>query len=379
MVDSLRGLTWDHPRGYCVLDELARLDSIGVNPFGSVHSPAVWDRQPLVNFEATPLRELADIYDLLVIDHPNLGQAVDDGALLALDELFDESELMAWRVRAVGSTFDCYNLRGRQWALPIDAAAQVGVKSESLAAEAPKTWGDACVLAKEVPTVLCLGGPHAFLMLQAMCVALGQPEDGEHEYAIEPSVGGEALEVMAELLDNADRELSMLDPIGVLEAMSAGGPAYCPLVFGYATYSKRNQGALTFFDAPEGGTGRIGSVLGGAGIAISSHVRDTSAAAEHLRRLLDVRVQQDLYEVFGGQSMDTEVWSDTAGLNSLASQFYLGTRKTLEQAWVRPRCAGYTAFQALASYFVRSGLYERASGESILSALNASYRSLKGM
>jgi multiple sugar transport system substrate-binding protein len=56
----LRGLTWDHPRGYVVLDALA----------ADGDSVVRWDRQPLEGFESRPLRTLADGYDLVVIDHP---------------------------------------------------------------------------------------------------------------------------------------------------------------------------------------------------------------------------------------------------------------------------------------------------------------------
>lgn len=40
----MRGLTWDHPRGYAPLDELTRLDLAasarqGANPYGQVPEP----------------------------------------------------------------------------------------------------------------------------------------------------------------------------------------------------------------------------------------------------------------------------------------------------------------------------------------------------
>ena len=76
----LSGLTWDHPRGYRVLDALAGT----LEPDVSVH----WQRQSLEGFESRPLRTLADDFDLLVVDHPGLGEAVRDGALLPLDEVF---------------------------------------------------------------------------------------------------------------------------------------------------------------------------------------------------------------------------------------------------------------------------------------------------
>ena len=83
MTVRLSGLTWDHPRGYRVLDALAG----ALEPDVSVQ----WQRQPLEGFESRPLRTLADDFDLLVVDHPGLGEAIRDGALLPLDEVFGEA------------------------------------------------------------------------------------------------------------------------------------------------------------------------------------------------------------------------------------------------------------------------------------------------
>ena len=124
MTVRLTGLTWDHPRGYRVLDALAG----SLEPDVSVY----WQRQPLEGFESRPLRTLADDFDLLVVDHPGLGEAVRDGALLPLDEVFAEPELAAWRTGSVGASYDSYVLGGRPWALPLDAAAQVAVARPDL-------------------------------------------------------------------------------------------------------------------------------------------------------------------------------------------------------------------------------------------------------
>ena len=92
MTTGLRGLTWDHPRGYVVLDALAAED-------GGVR----WDRQPLEGFESRPLRTLAGDYDLVVIDHPGLGEAIGDEALRPLDTLLSGAELAACAAVSAGS------------------------------------------------------------------------------------------------------------------------------------------------------------------------------------------------------------------------------------------------------------------------------------
>ena len=302
----LSGLTWDHPRGYRVLDALAG----ALEPDVSVH----WQRQPLEGFESRPLRSLADDFDLLVVDHPGLGEAIRDGALLPLDEVFGEQELAAWRTASVGASYDSYVLGGRPWALPLDAAAQVAVARPDLMEARPASWEQACQAARTHPTALCLGGPHALLMFSAICLAAGadparddaktgdrgvagnQRPAGDHRPFVAEAAGTAALAIMSDLLAQADRGLSQRNPIGVLDAMAAdGGPAYCPLVYGYVTYQRPLGGEpgssrLAAFNAPAGPAG-IGSVLGGTGVAITRSAVELGAAAALIRTLLSDEVQ----------------------------------------------------------------------------------------
>ncbi len=110
-----------------------------------------WQRQPLEGFESRPLRTLADDFDLLVVDHPGLGEAVRDGALLPLDEVFAEQELSGWRKASVGASYDSYVLDGRPWALPLDAAAQVAVARPDLMEARPASWAQAVRDGAEAP------------------------------------------------------------------------------------------------------------------------------------------------------------------------------------------------------------------------------------
>jgi multiple sugar transport system substrate-binding protein len=360
----LSGLTWDHPRGYRVLDALAG----ALEPDVSVH----WQRQPLEGFESRPLRTLADDFDLLVVDHPGLGEAIRDGALLPLDEVFAEQELAAWRTASVGASYDSYVLGGRPWALPLDAAAQVAVARPDLMEARPASWEQACQAARTHPTTLCLGGPHALLMFSAICVAAGagpagdDAAAGDHELAgdhgpfVTEAAGTAALEIMSDLMAHADRELSQHNPIGVLDAMAAvGGPAYCPLVYGYVTYQRPLGGEpgssrLAAFDAPAG-PGGIGSVLGGTGVAITRSAAELGAAAALIRILLSDEVQIGLYAELGGQSSARQAWQHP-GADAAGGGFYRATLATVEHAWVRPRFAGFPEFQTAASALLREGL-----------------------
>src|SRR6266545_4641522 len=171
----LLGLTWDHPRGWAPLQRLEQLAATSRGP-DAPPRPLHWERQPLEGFESEPISALARRYDVLVVDHPGLGAAVDDGCLVALEELFDAAELDSMRVAAVGRSFGSYRLDGRQWALPLDAATQVGVARPDLLGSrtpTPATWEAVRELSRALRLTLCLGGPHALLMLCALCVAQG--------------------------------------------------------------------------------------------------------------------------------------------------------------------------------------------------------------
>jgi multiple sugar transport system substrate-binding protein len=386
---ALRGITWDHPRGYVVLAELERLDATADIRYGAVPAPLTWDRQPLTGFESRPIADLARRYDLLVIDHPGLGTAT--AALHPIDELFSPSELAAWADAAVGASFGAYRYAGHQWALPLDAAAQICVIRPGLmdARPSPATWQEVATAARELPVTLVLGGPHALLTLLAMCAAQGEPPVAESDDG--SPAGGfaqdgaardavlAALDLLADVCARIDLGLAAGNPISVLEAMAAGDAvACCPLVYGYVTYSEpsRRPHRLTACDAPAWQpSGRLGSVLGGTGVAVSRRVGGEAipAAGAHVRRLLAEPVQAELAPRAGGQPALRVAWeSDT--VNAACGGFYRHTRRTLDQAWVRPRFPGWIAFQDQGSAVVRGGLRRRAAPVQILRQLQLAFR-----
>lgn len=386
---SLRGITWDHPRGYAALTELERLDTKADTRYGAVPAPLTWDRQPLTGFESQPISDLAGRYDLLVIDHPGLGTAT--AALRPLDELFSRSELAAWAAAAVGPSFGSYRYAGHQWALPLDAAAQICVVRPGLMAgrPPPATWQEVAGLAREVPLVLVLGGPHALLTLLAICAAQGvppvaeagdgSPAGGFAEDTAARDVVLTALDLLADVCARIDLALAAGTPIDVLEAMAAGDAAACsPLVYGYVTYSEPGRRAhrLAAGDAPAWQPGsRPGSVLGGTGVAVSRRVagEDIGAARAHVRRLLAEPVQAGLVPRAGGQAALRAAW-ESGAVNAACGGFYRHTRATLDQAWVRPRFAGWIAFQDQGSAVVRGGLRRRAAPRAMLRQLQSAFR-----
>src|SRR5205823_1696579 len=80
---ELRGITWDHERGRDPL--LATAERFEAQTGIRV----TWTARTLQEFADAPIPVLAQTYDLLVLDHPHLGEVVPTGVLVALDELLD--------------------------------------------------------------------------------------------------------------------------------------------------------------------------------------------------------------------------------------------------------------------------------------------------
>src|SRR5213075_1562947 len=107
-------MTWNHPRGIDPLVAHAKA-------YRTSHDVEIsWDARPLEDFEAYPLDQLAEQYDLIVIDHPHVGMAASRRCLLQLEvPPVDQT---------VGHSCQSYYFDGRQWALAIDAAAQISCR-----------------------------------------------------------------------------------------------------------------------------------------------------------------------------------------------------------------------------------------------------------
>ena len=163
---AVRGLTWDHPRGYAALAAAAGAATGGLE--------ITWDAQPLAGFEDAPIAELARSYDLIVLDHPHVGEAVAAGCLVPVDELLSDEAVERIAARTVGAAAASYAYGGRTWALPLDAATQVQALQPGLMGDrpAPATWDDVLALAAELPLALSLAGPHALLTFFSICAGL---------------------------------------------------------------------------------------------------------------------------------------------------------------------------------------------------------------
>src|SRR5579884_4211985 len=108
---ELRGITWNHTRGYLHMVATAQR-SLETHPDVSIR----WDVRSLQAFGDAPIEELVRRYDLLIIDHPFIGQAAENGLFLPLDEFLSRDFLDDQARNSVGASHASYQYEGHQWA-----------------------------------------------------------------------------------------------------------------------------------------------------------------------------------------------------------------------------------------------------------------------
>jgi len=369
---AYKALTWDHPRGYNALAAAAAAldperDGLSIE----------WEKQPLEGFESHPIADLCARYDLVVLDHPHVGEAVGGDCLVPLEEVFGSDAIAALAEASIGPSMTSYRYAGHHWALPLDAATQVMARRADILADAPVTWDDVRALSKDTGKVaLSLAGPHAALSFLSIASALGEPPaTKDPEQLVSSDIGAAVYDLMAELASRSPESVAGKNPIGILAHMAAHDDvALCPLIYGYVNYAAPATGQpIDFSDAPrETVTGRPGSTLGGTGIGISRRCKVTPELKRHLLWLMSEEAQAGFIPDHDGQPSRRSAWHDRR-VNARWGDFYSNTAATLEAAYVRPRHHGYIAFQTKASSLLREAFAERRTAVPTLEALQALY------
>ncbi|MBB3144229.1 multiple sugar transport system substrate-binding protein [Phyllobacterium trifolii] len=368
---KLKGMTWSHPRGYDPMVACSKLwkEQTGVE--------IEWEKRSLQDFESFPVEELARKYDLIVIDHPHVGQITAENCLAPLDVTGREAEQQALSAGSVGQSYPSYHWQGRQWAFPIDTATQVCAWRPDLLEDSPASWDEVMGLAKAGRVLLPLRPPHSLMTFYTLSGNLGSPCAVTGQL-IDLESGIRTFEMMREIVALIDPACFEMDPIAALERMGEAGShiACSPLIYGYVNYSIDGfrPNLVAFADIPAAGDdGPAGSALGGTGIGVSAFSANRAAAIDFAYWIAGGEVQRGPYASEGGQPAHTDAWEDET-VNKATTSFYAATRKTLEAAWVRPRHKGYMDFQEAASGRLNAGLLQRHAARNVIDDLNALFR-----
>lgn len=365
---TLRGMTWSDPRGYDPVVAAAAA-------FADLHPDVsiIWDKRSLQGFESTPVDVLAATYDLMVIDHPHVGAVVGEGCLLPLDRFGSATDLARIEGETVGKSYASYAMAGHQWALPIDAATQVQAIRPDLLPAPVARWSDVVALAQAGQVIWPLRPPHVLMSFFSLCANMGEPCAVCPGALVPRATGLAVLEAMQAVAGLVDSACYGMDPIAALNALAESPRhALIPHTYLYAPYARAAYRAhrIAFHDMPSlGNNGPIGSALGGTGIAVSARTAQPELCTRFAIWLASADVQRGLYAANNGQPGNARAWAD-AGVNEPVANTYANTRITHEAAWLRPRHAGYMAFQEEGSAIVLDALRGRSSFEAALTALD---------
>lgn len=372
---ELRGITWNHTRGYLPMVATAQR-------FSELH-PGVeirWEKRSLQQFADWPIEKLAEVYDLLVIDHPFSGYAAAHDVLLPLDTLLPSSFLADQAAQSVGASHASYGFGGRHWALAIDAATPVcGYRPDLLqraGASPPRNWDELMSLAGRGLVAVPAIGIDSLMNFYMLCDALGEEPFAAQDTVVSASVGVQALNMLAALVQRCDPTCLQRNPIATWDHLAAHPTAaLCPFAYGYSNYARPGYAAhvLEFgplLAAPEGRPFR--STLGGAGLAISSRCARVEEAVQYSLYAASADCQRGLYFDSGGQPGHRVAWQDEA-VNRRCGNYFARTLQTLDEAWLRPRYSGYLHFQDKASLVVHAYLLGAAAAEDTLLEMTRLY------
>ena len=370
---TLKGMTWDHPRGY---DPMIATS----NEFSKKHSGKVdvqWSKRSLQAFADRPIQDMTNEFDLIVIDYPHVGEVAAKGLLAQLNTPHYDKQLINLRNETVGLSCDSYKINHHQWALPIDAATQVAVRRHDLIEKLPVNWNDLIELSRNKKVMWPLKPVHAISSFYSIYNNIGKYFDPHNKNFVEKEQGVKTLEMMRVVSNFLSKECLSMDPILVAEEMSESDNIYyCPYLYGFSNYSREGfrKNILSYVDVMDlSGKGPAGTHLGGTGIAVSNHSHNKNYAIEYAYWIASSECQKNIFYSSGGQPGNSLAWEDQK-INKETNNFFRNTRDTLEKSWVRPRHNGYMNFQDEAGNIINEFLYEYIDEIKVYEKLKSEYK-----
>jgi multiple sugar transport system substrate-binding protein len=347
----LRGITWNHSRAFPPLVAASQR-------YEELH-PSMridWEKRTLDEFGHASLADLARSFDLLIVDHPMLGQVhrnqvLHDPILLNLEPHLEHIAIAQLQEDALGLCLESYWYEGCLYALPVDAAAPAASYRPDLLARMsrtpPETWGELISLAHT--GAVCMPGFAAdlFLNFLGMCASRGGLIETDDQF-LDRACAEVCLEELRELALLIRPAIYEMNPIDIYEAMSSSDDfAYCPFAYSYSNYSRPGFARHPLlFASPvylRDGT-PLRTILGGTGIAVSARCASVAQALDYCLFIAGRDCQSHIYGPSGGQPASKSAWQSPL-LNRVSNSFFERTLASIQAAQVRPRYAGYIQLQ----------------------------------
>lgn len=375
---ELCGITWDHSRGFDPVQATAK-QYMAANPDVRV----TWERRTLTDFAELSVLDLAERYDMIVLDHPWIGAAVARGSLLPLDTLLDPAYVDDQLANSVGPSARSYLCNDHLWALPVDAAAQVSCYRPDLLEQVgvgiPRTWDEVFALAERAPGRVGIALMHVDTVPTFVSLAAnsGEAPMTTPDHYVSRKTGRAVLDWMRRFIDLFHPESIGWNPPALLERMSTTDEVmYCPLAFGYSNYARPGYRPkrVRFTNIPLGIDDLpSGAILGGAGLALSSRCREPEAAAHYAAYVASPLVQRTIYFDNAGQPGHRGAWLDDE-VNQSSSGFFADTLATLDNAYLRPRHDGYIRVQDEACLLLHSFLKDGGDPDIVLDRMDTLFQ-----
>jgi multiple sugar transport system substrate-binding protein len=378
----LQGITWDHPRGAAPLfASIERYKS--VRPDVEIE----WTVRSLRDFGELALEGLAERFDMIVFDHPFVGQAYKLKLLADLTP-FISSDQRGWLdAGALGASWISYHWKGGVYGLPIDGAAQVAAWRpdllERVGRRPPAIFSQLMRLARDLRAhgmwVALPGCPtDAICHLMTLMSNRGRPSPERGVPFLYPTNAENALEDLKALAELSHPASLDRNPIQTLDAMSEGDEiAYVPYTFGYTNYARPDRARpIRFGDIVAAGSqGCAGALLGGAGFGVTTRCAHPDAAAAYGLFLCHPDYQRTHYLNDGGQPGMLQAWEDPA-CDAATGGFFSNTLRTLTSAYLRPRLPSFVPFFEEAGKQVNRFLRGSGSASALVKRLNDSYQTI---
>ena len=369
---KLKGITWDHARGYDPLIAASELY------FKEKGIQVDWQKRSLTNFGDQSLEALSKQFDLIIMDHPHVGVAEASQCLLPLNDLLPANILNELKISSAGPSFESYHYHEKQWALPIDAAMQCASYRADLMVNdsLPNTWEEVFALAKTLASKklyigMALCPTDCLCSFLSLTAQFGSPIRENNELLVEPSIGLKALSMLRRMRDVFHPKALDWNPIALYDYMAEQNDiAYSPLAFCYTNYSRAGfrKNILKYHTAPEINN----AVLGGAGIAITSSCSNVQEAANYAAWICSDVVQSTIYVNAQGQPGNKMAWENKQA-NVITNNFFSNTMPSLTNAYLRPRYQGWPKFQTFIGETIHAYLLHDTAPELVLEKLQAAY------
>jgi multiple sugar transport system substrate-binding protein len=373
---ELKGITWDHSRALPPLVAAAqRYEEL--NPRVSIR----WEKRSLHAFGHMPIDQLAEHFDLIVIDHPWAGFCFERDLIHDLKPLLEPKELEAMAGDYIGPSWESYCYEDRLMALPIDAATPTPSwrpdLMQAMGRQPPRTMGELIDFASTGRVVMPGFAADLFLNWSMLVEALGKGAYASETEIVAKETGLAALRLLKELARHMPDDIYEWNPIRIAERMTSSDDfAYCPFAYSYSNYCRPEftDRPLTYGSLVTLDDGRpLRSIVGGTGIAISQRCEAVAEALAFSRFCASAPIQQGIYTLAGGQPAHRAAWDD-AELDQRCGGFFSAARQAQEACIVRPRYHGYVPLQESGGEPIQACLQGTLTECEALDQINQAYR-----